>query len=169
MPVDTAKLRKAHKDILDLAAEGGFGPPAPGEWDASRLLAHLISADASIASVALAVAAGQRPAYDNRPSLDDWNLRRIGRAASGLPGLARLLRGYGEILCAIAEALPEEDLALQVPVLIMSNDEVVVDQPQTLRWLVEGVADIHLPLHATQLRGLRPSNWRNHTTEGRMS
>lgn len=157
MPVDTAKLRKAHEDFLNLAAEGGFGAPPPGEWDAS-LLAHLISAGASIASVALTVCAGQRPAYDNRPSLDDWNLRRIGAAAGGLPGLARLLRGYGEMLCAAAEPLSDEDLAVQVPILIISNDQVVVDQPQPLRWLIEGVAELHLPLHAVQLRGLRPSN-----------
>lgn len=158
MPVDIAALRTAHEDLLDLATKGGFGPPPPGEWDAGRLLAHLISADASIASVALAVAAGQRPAYDNRPTLDDWNLRRISDAAGGLPGLARLLRGHGELLCAVAEALSEEDLAVQVPVLIVSKDQVVVDHPQPLRWLVNGVAEFHLPLHAIQLRDLRPSS-----------
>lgn len=158
MPVDTVTLRKAHEDFLNLAGGGGFGPPPAGEWDAGRLLAHLISADASIASVALAVAAGQRPAYDNRPALDDWNLQRIGAAAGGLPGLVRLLRGYGELRCAVAERLSEQDLAVHLPVLIISKDQVVVDQPQPLRWLIEGVAGVHLPLHAIQLRGLRPSN-----------
>lgn len=158
MPVDTATLRKAHDDFMDLAGEGGFAPPPPGQWDATRLLAHLISADASIASVALAVAAGQRPAYDNRPSLDEWNLRRIGDATGGLPGLLRLLRGYGEMLCAVVEPLSEEDLTVQVPVLIISNDQVVVDQPRPLRWLIDGVAGLHLPLHATALRGLQPSD-----------
>lgn len=69
-----------------------------------------------------------------------------------------MLRGHGEMLCAVAQALAEEDVAVQVPVLIMSNDEVVVDQPQTLGWLLEGVAEFHLPLHAIQLRSLRPSN-----------
>ena len=158
MPVDTVTLRKAHEDFLSLAGDGGFGPPPAGEWDPARLLAHLIAADASIASVALAVAAGQRPAYDNRPSLDDWNLRRIAAAADGLPGLVRLLRQYGELLCAVAEPLSDQDLAVQVPVLIISKDQVVVGQPQPLRWLIESVAEAHLPLHAIQLRGLRPSN-----------
>jgi hypothetical protein len=156
MPVDTGRLRLAHEEFLALAEAGGFGPPPPGEWNAGQLLTHLAATDASIASVALAVAGGMRPAYDNRPSLDDWNLRRIADAAGGGPGLAQLLRGHGEILCAVAARLSEADLAVQVPVLIISNNQVVVDQPQTLGWLIGGVADIHLPLHAIQLRSLRP-------------
>jgi hypothetical protein len=155
VPVDTGQLHRAHQEFLALAEGGGFGPPPPGEWDAGRLLAHLAAADASIASVALAVAAGMRPGYDNRPSLDDWNLRRIADACDGMPGLAQLLRGHGEMLCAVAARLSDADLAVRVPVLIISRDQVVTDQPQPLRWLIDGVADTHLPLHAIQLRGLR--------------
>jgi len=155
MPVDAGRLRAAHEEFLALAESGGFGPPPPGEWDAGQLLAHLAAANASIASVALAVAAGMRPAYDNRPSLDDWNLRRIAEAGDGTAGLAQLLRESGELLCAVAARLSDADLAVQVPVLIISKDQVVTDQPQPLRWLIEGVADTHLPLHAIQLRGLR--------------
>jgi hypothetical protein len=155
--VNIEKLHGAHEELLAIASDGGFGPPPPGEWDAGRLLAHLASTDASIASVALAVAAGQRPAYDNRPSLDDWNLQRIAAAAGSVPGLVRLLRGYGETLCGVATQLSEADLDVQVPVLIISKDQVVVDQPQSLRSLIDGNANVHLPLHAIQLRGLRPS------------
>lgn len=157
MSVDTGKLRNAHAEFLNLVAEGGFGAPPPGEWDTGRLLAHLASSDAAIASVALAVASGQRAVYDNRSSLDDWNLRRIADAAGDVPSLAELLRGHGETLCAVAARLSEADLAVQLPVLIVSKDQVVTDQPQSLRWLIEGVADTHLPLHGAQLRGLRSS------------
>lgn len=157
MTADTSSLRTAHEEFLAVAADGGFGPPPPGEWDAARLLAHVAAADASIASVALAVAAGQRPSYDNRPSLDDWNLQRIVAGAAGLPGLAELLRRHGETLCTVAAQLSEDDLSVQIPVLIVSKDQIVTDQPQPLRWLVEGVARVHLPLHANQLAGLRPS------------
>ena len=38
-----------------------------------RLLAHLISVDANITAVALAVTSGERTTYDNRISLDHWN------------------------------------------------------------------------------------------------
>jgi hypothetical protein len=163
--VNIEKLRTAHEDLLAIADEGGFGPPPPGEWDASRLLAHVAATDASIASVALAVAAGQRPAYDNRPSLDGWNLRRLAEAdqagqagdAGGVQRTAELVRRHGEVLCAVAAQLSEADLAVQVPILIISNGQVVADQPWPLQSLVEGVADVHLPRHGVQLRGLRPA------------
>ena len=34
--MDVTSLRKAHDDFLAVAAEGGFGPPPAGEWDADR-------------------------------------------------------------------------------------------------------------------------------------
>src|SRR6516165_3091200 len=108
--MDVCALHQAHEDFLEVAKAGGFGPPPPGEWDAERLLAHVAAADAAIASVALAVAAGQRPAYDNRPSLDEWNLRRIvaeagggARAGPADPAGAR----EGRLLCEVAAALSE--------------------------------------------------------------
>lgn len=153
--VDIGRLRAAHEDFLAVAEAGGFGPPPPGEWDAMTLLAHLVSSSASIASVALAIASGQRAVYDNRPSLDVWNLRRISTAAGSLSALTRLLREHGELLCAVAAQLSAADLAVQLPVLIISNDEVVTDRPMSLREFLDGVAEVHLPLHAVQLRGLR--------------
>lgn len=106
--MDTEKLRQAYKDILGIAREGGFGPP-PGEWDAGRLLARVASADASIASVALAVIAGQRSSCDNRASLDGWNLQRIVRQAAGIDGLLDLVRGQGGLLCAVAAGLGKQN------------------------------------------------------------
>jgi hypothetical protein len=156
--MNVEKLRAAHEDFLAVAEAGRFGAAPPGEWDAGRLLAHVASADASIASAALAVAAGQRPAYDNRPSLDEWNLQRLAREAGGVPGLAELVRRHGEMFCAVAAQLSEADLSVQLPILIISKDQVVVDEPRPLRFLVEGVADIHLPMHAAQLQDLRSSS-----------
>jgi hypothetical protein len=40
-------------------------------------------------------------------------------------------------------------------VLIISNDELVVDEPWALADLITGVGTIHLPRHARQLAGLR--------------
>ena len=74
--MDTAKLDKGHRELAALARTGGFGPPPPGEWTAEQVLAHVACADTAIASVALRVAAGERPGYDNRPSLDVVNLAR---------------------------------------------------------------------------------------------
>jgi hypothetical protein len=162
--MDVRALRQAHEDFLEVAKAGGFGPPPPGEWDAERLLAHVAAADAAIASAALAVAAGQRPAYDNRPSLDEWNLRRIvaeaggadgADGAAGLDGLIALVREWGRLLCEVAGALSESAAAVRINVLIISNDELVVDEPWPLADLITGVGTIHLPRHARQLSGLR--------------
>jgi hypothetical protein len=159
--MDVRALRQAHEDFLEVAKAGGFGPPPPGEWDAERLLAHVAAADAAIASAALAVAAGQRPAYDNRPSLDEWNLRRIvaeaggADGAAGLDGLIALVREWGRLLCEVAGALSESAAAVRINVLIISNDELVVDEPWPLADLITGVGTIHLPRHARQLAGLR--------------
>jgi len=153
--MDVRALRQAHEDFLEVAKAGGFGPPPPGEWDAERLLAHVAAADAAIASAALAVAAGQRPAYDNRPSLDEWNLRRIVAEAGGLDGLIELVRQRGRLFCEVAAALSESAGTVRINVLIISNDELVVDEPWPLADLIAGVGTIHLPRHARQLAGLR--------------
>jgi hypothetical protein len=153
--MDVTKLRQAHHDFLAVAEAGGFGLPPAGEWDADRILAHVAVADMSGATAALAIAAGQRPAYDNRPSLDEWNLRRIAGEAAATGGMAGVVRRYGELLCDIAAGLAERELDVCLPVLIISKDQVVVDQPRPLRSLLAGLGEVHLPAHAEQLRGLR--------------
>ena len=153
--IDIQALRQAHEEFLDVAKAGGFGPPPPGEWDAERLLAHVAAADAAIASVALAVTGGQRAAYDNRASLDEWNLRRIVTEAGGLDGLIELVQTQGRLFCEVAGALPESAAAVLIPVLIVSNDELIVDEPWSLADLVGGIGGFHLPRHAAQLAGLR--------------
>jgi hypothetical protein len=154
--MDTTLLHQAYADFIAVAEAGGFGPPPPGEWDTARILAHCYSSHTQIAATALQVTAGERTAYDNRVSLDEWNLRRIIDRAGDLPGMIDLLRRQGEQYCAIAEHLSEQDLAVQVPVLIISNHELIVDEPWTLAQLVQGVAAVHLPRHTAQLRSLLP-------------
>jgi hypothetical protein len=153
--MDVNALRTAHDDFLKVAEAGGFGAPPPGEWDAGRLLAHVAAADATIASVALAVAGGQRASYDNRPSLDEWNLRRIVAECGDVAGVTEFVRVQGQLFCAIADALPESARSVLIPVLIISGDELIVDEPRLLGDLIEGVGRFHLPIHARQLAGLR--------------
>jgi hypothetical protein len=155
MPLDTAELSRAYADFDGLARGGGFGPPAPGEWDAEHTLAHVVSADASIISTVLAVVAGQRPVYDNRVNQDESNLQWVIKQAGGLAGLTDQVRRNGELLCLAAAQLSDEQLNQSLPVLIVSDDEVVVDEPAPLRSLIEGIGRAHLPMHAQQLRGLQ--------------
>ena len=153
--MDITNLRKAREDFLAVAEGGGFGAPPAGEWDADRILAHVATADLSGAAVALSIAAGQRPVYDNRPSLDESNLQRMIGEAGGTPGMIDLVRRYGELLCQVAGDLTAHDLEVRLPVLIISKDQVIVDEPRPLRSLLVGLSEAHLPPHAEQLRGLR--------------
>ena len=153
--MDVTRMRQAHEDFLAVAEAGGFGPPPAGEWDADRILAHVALGEISGASAALAIAAGQRPVYDNRPSLDEWNLQRLVGEARGAGDMTSLVRRYGELLCDIAAGLTERELEVSLPVLIISKDQVLVDEPRPLRALLAGLGEVHLPAHAEQLRGLR--------------
>lgn len=89
--MDTTALREAYRSFLAVARSEHFGAPPPPEWTAAQLIAHIVAGDTAITAVALAVAAGERPSYDNRPSLDRWNLARICAAAGDLPTLIDLV------------------------------------------------------------------------------
>ncbi len=143
--MDTTDLARAFDEFLREAAAGGFGT-AP-----DRVLANVLAVNAHITSTALAVHAGLRVSYDNRPVRDEANLRRI---AAGDDLLARVRAG-GEVLRAVAAQLTDDDLAVCLPVHIVERDEVVVDEPLPLLWLVTGVAEQHLPSHTQKLRDLR--------------
>jgi hypothetical protein len=157
MVLDTSALSRAYAEFDDVARSGGFGPPPAGEWDAEHTVAHVASGDASIASAVLAVVAGQRPSFDNRVNQDESNLRWIIKQAGGLAGLADLVRRNGELLCLAVAQLSDEQLDRQLPVLIVSGDEIVVDEPKPLRSLIETIGRAHLPMHAQQLRDLKRS------------
>ena len=152
--MDTTDLRAAYHSFLAVARSERFGPPPPPEWSAAQLLAHIVAGDTAIAAVALAVAAGERPSYDNRPSLDRWNLARICTAAGDLAALIDLVDRRGQLLCGIAEQLTDAEADVAVPTLIISNDEVMLDSPLPLRSLIDGLGDVHLPRHAEQLAAL---------------
>jgi hypothetical protein len=156
--MDSTMVRNAYADFLAVAEAGGFGPPPPGEWDAEHILAHIYATHAHITAVALSVIAGQRPAYDNRSALDEWNLRRVIAEAGDLAVLIERVRWGGDLHGMVVEQLSEEHAAVMVPVLIISNDEVIVDEPWPLGQLAQAVGVIHLPRHADQLRSLLPVN-----------
>lgn len=158
--MDTSALTAAYADYLSLAEAGGFGEPEPGEWTAAEQIAHVALADASIAAVALAVASGQRPVYDNRASLDHWNLHRLidevgGGGSDPLDGLVERIRQTSRTVLSVASLLSDADALVPVRVLIISGHDLIVDDVWTTGDLVNGIARVHLPRHAEQLGRLR--------------
>ncbi|MFE5655745.1 hypothetical protein ACFQ9H_06150 [Streptomyces sp. NPDC056517] len=153
--MDTTALRGAYDRLLDAAAIPGLGEADDGGWDADRILAHLLSVDASIAAVAMGVVAGSRPTFDNRVSLDRWNLDRIIAEHTGRADLIDHVRSQVTVLCDIADQLNEEAASVLVPSLLLSNDALVLDQPIPLASLIDGLAEDHVPAHTQQLLDLR--------------
>ena len=158
--MDTTSLRLAYAGLLEagehVAGADRSTPPPPGEWDAGQLLAHLVSVDAAVLAAAYTVVAGGHGTFDNRQSLDLWNLERISNRAGGEAHLRRRIRTQGEALCALAEQLSDQELAQPIPTLLLSRDTVLVDGPVSLGDLIAGLADDHLPRHTQQLLALLP-------------
>lgn len=154
--MDSTVVRQAYNEFLAVAEAGGFGPPPPGEWDAAHLLAHIYTTHAQITAVAVEVIAGLRPTYDNRPALDEWNLQRAIAEAGDLTGLIQRVRWGGDLHCTVLDQLTESHAAVMIPVLIISNDDLIVDEPWPLSQLTQGIGTIHLPRHTNQLRTLLP-------------
>ncbi|MEV0221023.1 hypothetical protein [Streptomyces sp. NPDC050704] len=153
--MDTAALRSAYDRLLDAAAIPDLGDADDGGWNADQILAHLLSVDASTAGVALGVVAGARPTFDNRISLDAWNLDRIIAEHSGRADLLDHVRSQAAVLCDIADRLNEQDASVLVPSLLLSNGAVVLDRPVPVAGLIDGLAESHVPGHTQQLLGLR--------------
>jgi hypothetical protein len=160
--VDTLPLRNAYDALLTAASTvaehpDGAAAPAPGEWDADRILAHVALVDAATIAAASAVAAGTNATFDNRMSLDPWTIDRARELAGGNAGLRHRIRAQGAALCTLgAEVLSEAELDHPVPTLLLSGSTLLVDQPVPLRALVAGLADDHLPRHTDQLLALLP-------------
>lgn len=153
--MDCSNLRAAYDGFVSTAGSGRFDPPPAGQWAAEEILAHVMVTDRGIASLALAIASGQRATYDNRYSLDRWNLARVIATSGDRTALIDQVRHGGEQLCTIAADLSAADAEVSFHCLIISGAELVVDGPTTLGDFVRSVGTIHLPRHADQLASLR--------------
>jgi len=155
--MDTTALRAAYDAFLSTAGSGDFGQPPAGEWSAEQVIAHVIAVDSSIATSALATISGQRLTFDNRFSLNEWNLARIIGQHADRVALIQKSRACGEIPCSIAEQLSDEEAEIQIRRLIITGTHLIADDSILLGTLIEGVGRIHLPMHARQLDALRAS------------
>jgi hypothetical protein len=155
--MDTTPLRDAYGELLEAAAIVGDGadPPAGG-WNADQILAHVAIISAITVAAASCVAAGANTTYDSRTALDTWTIARVIARAGGNAGLRERIRRQGEALCALGgPALSDAELDTLVPTLLLSNGDVLVDQPLPLRDLITGLAEAELPGHTKQLLALR--------------
>jgi len=161
---DTATLREAGRALLDAAAAvadaGRTGVrPTAGEWNADQILAHVAVINAATIATAYAVASGANATFDNRTALDTWTLRRVIERAGGNTGLRDRIGRQTDALATLGDpAFSEADLATPVPTLLLSNDELQLDQVVPLKDLIAGLAGVELPGHTAQLLALLPDD-----------
>ncbi|MCC3313396.1 hypothetical protein [Nocardia africana] len=167
--LDTTALGDAYRTLLEAADTVADSDqtitPAPGEWNADQILAHVCLITATTIAAASAVAAGAHTTYDNRLALDTWTIDHVVALAGGSPGLRDRLSRQAEVLCRLSgPALSDTELDTLVPTRLLSNDALLVDQPLPLRDLITGLTNAELPGHTKQLLALLPGR----STEARV-
>jgi hypothetical protein len=157
--MNTTPLQDAFRTLLKAAAtvaEAGdevHVPPA-GEWNADQILAHVALVNAVTITAVSRVTSGANTTYDNRMALDPWTIDRVISLAGGNASLQVRIAAQGEALSALAAMLSETELDTPLPTLLLSNGEVLVDQPVPLRDLITGLAEVEIPGHTKQILAL---------------
>lgn len=148
--MDTSSLESAYRQILDLAEQCEFADPPDG-WGADMVLAHLAVNDGLLLTAARAVLAREEASYDNADAIDDALLADQGPRAAIIDRLQTSSRQLVDVASQLTDGLD----AVEVPVHIVDDGKVVVDQPLPISQLLEIHATMHLQGHLAQLQELR--------------
>ncbi|MEJ7651823.1 MAG: hypothetical protein WKF57_22680 [Nakamurella sp.] len=158
--MDTYPLHEASRALLEaaeiVAAAGGaeLVPPS-GEWDSDQILAHVSLVNAATLAALSAVAAGAHTTYDNRIAQDGWTIGTTIRRAGGAAGLRTRIRVQTEALCTLGgSSLSDDELNTAISCRLLSHGDVLLDQPISLRDILNGLAQGELPGHTAQLLAL---------------
>lgn len=149
--MEVMPLRDAYARLVEVAEDDGFAAPAPGEWRAELILAHVIASTRMIAAAAAELLAGRTPVLDNRPTQSVAYLEAIAGAAESWEELVREVERTGRELLTLAARLEEAELTVQVPAIFVDGGVIRVQRPIPFRTLV---APTHIEGHTEQLRSL---------------
>jgi hypothetical protein len=152
--MEREEIVKAYQPFADALRAGGFVAPDTG-WGAALVGAHVALNNDAIVAVAEAIAAGERPSYDNAEVIDEGRLAEMASAAGNLEALAVLVQKSGAQLANVWELLGPEAGATEVPVMVADGGQFVVDGPVPIRTLIEVNATNHLQAHLDQLLALK--------------
>lgn len=128
--------------------------PPSGEWNPEQILAHLSLVSAATISAVCSVGSGAVTTYDNRIAQNTWTINRVIGLLTGHRGLSTRIRLQGAALSAIVSGLTEAELATTLPTLLVSHDQLLVDDRVPLAGLIDGLVTTELPVHTEQLRAL---------------
>jgi hypothetical protein len=154
--MDTTALESAYRTLLDLAAPGGFRPPADATGPTAEVvLAGCVATDRLLAATTADVLAGRPARYDSSAAGDRVWLELIGRAAGGHDPLVATVRQAGLELVLLARRLDEARARTPVPTRIVDGEVVRVDAPLTWVATLTAHDEVHLPERIAALRALR--------------
>jgi hypothetical protein len=146
----------AYADFIDELSAGGFAAPDSGGRTAERIAAQVARNHEELIEVTEAVLAGTPARYDNAPATDPRELARYVTAYGNLRGLADRIAQTVTVLRDLAGQLGARAGTL-VPVRVVEDGEVLVDQPLPWGKLLELDEQVYVPRHLDQLRALRPA------------
>ena len=155
---DLTSLRAAYAAFFAEAERDGFGPaPAPGEWGADEVLAHVALNDLAMTAVAHALV-DRREVLEFRNTVCQDPVVLAAEVARTPDLAARVARGraLAEVAMAAVARLDPEQRATLVHCALRHDGEVVLDE--RMPWGVVAIdvqAARHLPAHTGQLADLR--------------
>jgi hypothetical protein len=153
--VDSTDLRHAYAAFLDVAREGGFGPPPGTDWSAEQVVAHIALNDRALIAATRDVLAGAPTGLDNRLITSGAVLARHATERGGLKQLIEDVDGSSRDLCALVDQMDDGAARTEVPTRLVDGDELRLDGPLPWGRVVGGASRYHLEVHAEQLRELR--------------
>jgi hypothetical protein len=154
--MDTSALRAAYDDLLDAAREAG---PCPGRtdgagWGTPTVLAHVAQNDLLILAHIRGALDDTHPAYDNSSVVDAGAMDSVAAAAGSFDELLETAAERAAEVVELAGSLDEGTLSRDHPTRIVSGDDVMVDGPLPLAGFLSAQANVHLPMHAAQIRAI---------------
>ncbi|MBQ0903103.1 hypothetical protein [Micromonospora sp. U21] len=152
--MESGGLRRAYGGVFAEIDGAGFGPPPEGQLSAEQIVAHLVANDELMIQATEALLAGSTFAYYDLDDIHRPQLDALVAEQGGLRGLAALLHGTSDRLCALVDQL---GLAADTPVETHLREGFDLIVQDTLPWsrTLDLHARVHLPKHQAQLHMLR--------------
>ena len=154
--VDVSELAAAYETFFAEAAQGGFGPPADGEWNAEQVVAHVALNDAAMLGVNQALVHETSARFENEVCQDPSVLAAFIEARGDMAGLIAAGREVSLLVMASLRRLSPAQLETEVHCCLQHYGETMMDRPMPWQAIaVATQATMHLPAHIDQLRNLR--------------
>jgi hypothetical protein len=153
--MDTSALEDAYRELVELAASGGFAQPADEQaWSPEWLLAAVVATNRLLLSTSAALIAGAGSRYDTAAATTPAALDALVRSTGDWDTLVTAARQTGRELVFVVRELTEGQAHTPVPTRITSGDAVRVDATMPWTGVLNTYAEVDLPTTTQRLSAL---------------